>query len=162
MRKSLGQDTKGAKKAAAATGGRRSVQKEKRKKEKYLKVWAAWPMGYKSSKNPPPPSVTLESTRAQRRLRNIAMERHGTCVNWRTDCQPVEKVVDLLPALSLCTQIWSVAALRPSAVAWLASIPIPTSIPISIPTSIRIRNPVATSAVKAWQCSITAALQNFK
>lgn len=58
MRKSLGQDTKGAKKAAeaaAATGGRRSVQKEKRKKEKYLKVWAAWPMGYKSSKNPPPP-----------------------------------------------------------------------------------------------------------
>lgn len=87
MRKSLGQDTKGAKKAAAAaaaTGGRRSKQKEKRreekskkpKKKKILKSLSCLTYGLQIKQKPTAsPSVTLGSTRAQRRLRNIAMER---------------------------------------------------------------------------------------
>lgn len=85
MRKSLGQDTKGAKKAAAAaTGGRRSKQKEKRKEEKskkakkkeILKSLSCLTYGLQIKQKPTAsPSVTLGSTRAQRRLRNIAMER---------------------------------------------------------------------------------------
>lgn len=67
----------------------------------------------------------------------------GTCVNRRA----AEKVVDLLPALSHTVRhsVHKFGQLghSPSAVAWLASIP------ILIPISIRIRNPVATSAVRA-------------
>lgn len=39
-------------------GEEASKKRREEKSKKYLKVWAAWPMGYKSSKNPPPPPLS--------------------------------------------------------------------------------------------------------
>lgn len=140
---------KGAKKATAT-----EEKDAKRRAKKYLKLLAAWPEGHKSSKSPPsapPPFWIVRHARRPRdasnslwNVRNFAACRKG--------CWLIAGTVARRHSVHKFGQLGH----SPSAVAWLASIL------ILIPISIRIRNPVATSAVKAWQCSITAALQNFK